>query len=276
MKKIFINGGIGDFFAIVSLMPEDERDSVSHIYYATRAEETIRLFSKTIFKNLKEEVTICTDFTPSESINKNPYLREYVDKFCVLNKQDILRFKCLIAPEELDDVEDFSLQKMIEAKIQKRRKYHNLDIILKIKSKLKALPTPDKFIILHPWSDNQRYKERDFSIKECEAVTEYLEKRRLFGVVINKSNDCWPVKSDYIIDYTNKLNIFHSIDTMKYASGFIGCSSSFSVLAPKLYDINNIVIKAPEAFQYGWWKLYYEPAKFNYFLHTDLNFIKTL
>jgi hypothetical protein len=60
---------------------------------------------------------------------------------------------------------------------------------------------------------------------------------------------------------------------MKRANGFIGCASTWSVFAPKLYDIQNIFIKGVRELKHGWWKFYYEPAKSNYFLHESLDHI---
>lgn len=272
---IFVTAGAGDFLSILGFMTDAEKESVQRIFYATRAEKLIKLLTPKVFPNLKEEITACNEFTPSEELNKNPTQKDLVDKFCVHSKQDLIeRFPLLIPASSMLRAEDFTMMKIAQEAIDGKRKYNPLKEILN--STIVEVDSPYNFpyVFIHPWSDNQRYEERDFSNDECERVVKYLEKKNMYGLVINKSDDAFPVKSEWIIDATNKYTFLESIELLKKAKGgFIGTASVFSVLASKLFFPDSIIIKGSPELRRGWHLFYYAPHKYNYFIHPNLKFL---
>jgi len=130
------------------------------------------------------------------------------------------------------------------------------------------------FVYIHPWSDNQRYEERDFTLEDCKAVVRFCENRKIMGIVINKSKDLFPIKSEYILDHTNNTDLYTSLELIKSCSYFIGCSSSFSVFSAMVLPRDKIFVKASDGVRLSWNKFYYCPHSNTYFLNKNLEFLK--
>ena len=274
--KIFLPCGIGDFWAMMSFVSDREKQGVKEIYWATRARGGIQPFVNLFFPNLEQQIVLCDDFTKSDEINADPQNAELINRFCVHSIDDLFnRFQVKVYPTDRHLIQDWSTSKFATKAVNGQMKYAGLKEITERKfANIDHLCLPSKFYFVTPWSDNQRYPERDLTVKECEAVIRFLENRKTPGVVFNASKDLWPVKSDWIIDLTNKTNMLESVEGIKAACGYLGTSFAFSVIAPKLFLGEDVHIKGPDGLVTHWYKFYYEPYKNNSSIHRSLEFLK--
>ena len=280
--NLFIACGIGDWFAITNKLTKEEIENTEAIYWATRQEKLLRPLANMLFPKLRTHVTVCDTFTESEELNKNPNDIRLINRFCVHSMEDLVNRFPLKAklPEKILDL---NLSKVAHEFKKGMRKYNppdtyiggNLSMLGSIEAdKYLASKGIEEFVFIHPWSDNQRYEDRDFTERDCEAVVSFCERERIVGVVINKSKDMFPIKSSYIIDATNETDLYTSLELIKQAKYFIGCSSSFSVFSAMIMDRKNIFIKASEGVRLAWNEFYYCPHKNTYFLNKNLEFLK--
>lgn len=64
-NSILITGGIGDFITIESFLNDKERNDLETIFYATRAQETIKKIISVLpnYPNLKNHIVLWNDFS---------------------------------------------------------------------------------------------------------------------------------------------------------------------------------------------------------------------
>lgn len=273
--KIFLSCGIGDFFGIVSFMTQEEKLSVTEIYWGTRQHNTLRQFIPIFFPNAINQIVLWDKFTLSEDLNKNPTNINLVRNFCVHSLDDLYKRFPITQAFDRRQIVDYSVQPIAGDAVRGVRKYYGIpELKNRTIADVQHLPLPEKFVFIHPWSDNQRYPERDLSTQECSSITEYLDRNNLTGIVINKSINRFPITSPRILDWTNKTNFIESVELLRRAYGFIGSASSFSVLASKLLSNDFLFIKAPISIVDKWWKFYYAPYKENQICYTSLMALK--
>jgi hypothetical protein len=220
-----------------------------------------------------QQYVLCDDFTKSEEINVDPQNKDLLNRFCVHSLNDLYNRFPIKLNMDITKIKDYSVLTLAHPFVRGERKYHGTKELQVKLAEISGFPLPEKFYFIHPWSDNQRYDERDFTLNECRSVIKFLERRKIKGVVINKSNDPWPVESEWVIDLTNKTDMLESIEILKHAHGFVGSASSFSVLASKFVSQENLVIKTPPSILNYWWKFYYAPYRTNEFCHANLEFL---
>lgn len=272
--NIFLSSGIGDFFGIVSCMTQKERDSVTAISWATRQRKVLQQFVPLFFPNVQNQYVLCDDFTKSEELNTDPMNSNLIDRFCVHSLGDLYNRFPVSCNIDASQIKDYSVQLLANACVKNERFYTGISELKQNLADISHVELPKVFFFIHPWSDNQRYMERDFTLNECRAVVNYLSRIQIPGVIINKSSDMFPIQSKWIIDLTNKTDYFESIEVLKEAQGFIGSSSSFSVLASKFLEQENVIIKAPDSIRNSWYKFYYLPYTTNEFCHKSLMFLR--
>lgn len=282
--NLFIACGIGDWFAITNKLSREEIEGTETIYWATRQEKLLRPLANIFFPNIKNHVTLCDEFTESEELNKNPNDVRLINRFCVHSMSDLLNRFPLKNPLPNEPIVDLNLSKVAHEFKKGIRRYTRPSIYLD--GNLSALGKEfdhqflsrigmegKHFVYIHPWSDNQRYEERDFTLADCEAVVRFCENRQTTGIVINKSKDKFPIESPYIIDATNETDLYTSLELVKQCEYFIGCSSSFSVFSAMVLPRDRIFIKASDGVRLSWDKFYYCPHTNTYFLNKNLEFL---
>lgn len=283
--NLFIACGIGDWFAITNKLSKEEINNTETIYWATRQEKLLRPLANIFFPNLKNHITLCDTFTESEDLNKNPNDVRLINRFCVHSMEDLVNRFPLKNPLPNEPILDLNLSKVAHEFKKGIRKYNPPDIYLGGNLSMLGSIEADQylnskglgekeFVFIHPWSDNQRYEDRDFTERDCEAVVSFCEKRKIPGLVINKSKDLFPIKSEYIIDGTNDTDLYTSLELVKQCKYFIGCSSSFSVFSAMVKDRNEMFVKASDGVRLSWNQFYYSPHRNTYFLNKDLEFLK--
>lgn len=259
--QILLTGGIGDFFAIESLMTESEANSVEHIFYATRQEGTIRELLKgypMIFPNLREQISLFNAFT-----------EPYTDLFSIGNRNKLKSLPLLVNGVDIDSIADFSMIVIGTEFMNGKRSHKGSSFLFHEVVKIKNLLPSRDFVFIHPYSNNAPTNCRDLSQSEWDAVLIYLNRRNLVGLVVNQGNAS-PPSHKSIIDMTNKVNILEAIQILKESRAFIGASSCFSVLAAKIHSPNNLFVKGHNVLKLTWWKPYYMPQITNAFISDDL------
>lgn len=270
---IFTTAGAGDFISITTFVTEEERLSVNRIFYATRAEKLIRQLTPFIFPNLKEEITVCDDFTPSEEINKNPWRPDLVEKFCAHSMQDLITYKfpLKIPLKDFHKAEEWTLKNFFNQVLNKERIYRYPRELMDV-SLTRTEDFPFSYYFIHPWSDNQRYEERDLSFHDCEKLIEFISKRKQYALIVNNSSEEFPIKSDWIIDKNKQYNFLQSIEILKKSRlGFLGTASIFSVIASKKFAAHDMHIKAASTMLNDWYKFYYAPHTKAHFIYQNLD-----
>ena len=105
MRSILLTGGVGDVFAVESLMTDNERESINCIYYATRAyKPCLDLFDK-LPSFPEKQTVIWKDFSRIFAFHNKQHL---TDKLCAYQTnalQDIAR-------KLMEPIEDYSIQKI--------------------------------------------------------------------------------------------------------------------------------------------------------------------
>lgn len=270
-KNVFINGGLGDFIATESVMSDLECLAVENIYWATRNRKFIQeaVPLKKLFPNLKQEIVVYDNWT------------EHGEGLSLINWKHELNFVLKLnydlswIQQELTDLG--APQIVREFHIGKRKFYKSR--IAEFDYEFPAwLTLPEKFVLIHPWSDSLRTPARDFDNNDWKGVLGFLEKHKIKGVVINKSCEV-PEPHPMLIDLSNKLSLPNVFAIAKKASYFMGSASFLHVLMPKLISHDRIFIKS----QYPWlenssftqFKLYHAPVKDKSFqVYPSLEFLK--
>jgi hypothetical protein len=231
--------GLGDFLALCHFISPEERKSIRKIYWATPAMERVKKFVYIVFPNVKEEEILFDEFdSQMPFFNSAAHVQIYLKK-------------------KLGNILDYSIYSLKVEMHHGLRSFHNLDEIYEEKLSNISLDV-NSYVVIHPHSDNSMDPKRDLNGMECRELVDEIEEKGIYGVVINKSRESFPIKSERIVDLTNKLSVYDCIEVLKGAEGFIGCSSVWSVVASKLLS-DNIFIKTHNVFKSGSKNFYYHP-----------------
>ena len=232
-KKILITGGLGDFFVLESHFSKQQRKELDTVYLATRAYQPIIALMKVYYPNVK-----CIPLTTN--FNK---------KFAYYCKGDCDKLKL---PSDWDEVVDWSIAikfKHIQKGLLKLSKSRFL------RKKKIDISLPKRFVVIVNNSPNDmRDKSRLITKVEWQKVLSYLEKKNLYGVVLNVGRGFVP-KHDKVINMTNKTNLFESVQILIRSKGYIGIDSCLSVLAKQL-DLK-CMVKSSNKHLYDYKDVYY-------------------
>lgn len=231
-KNIAILHGLGDFIAVESYLADEECASIEHIYWASHNKEYIQSairFDK-LFPNLKSHEILWDKF------DERHFKVNYKEELILYNK-DINQF--WLTTQVLD-----AGLPTIMTEIEVGWRTYQKSRIAEMEYDLpKDLILPEKFVLIHPWSDTHRTPLRDFNKKDWQGVLKFLELNNLIGVVVNKSVDYPPAHSN-LIDLTNKISIQEVFAIAKKATYFAGCASFLHVLMPRILKPENIFIRS--------------------------------
>lgn len=278
---MLFTGGIGDFITIESFLNEEERNGLETIFYATRAHETIKEIISVLpnYPNLKNHIVLWDDFSRifafhnKEEVFRNLARRNSNSTTSAVDKAKMARWSQL-----LKKVEDMSISRIF-AQIPQRRPYNNSSFLKYCLKDISEFILPghkqfdtklleqneNKYFVICPYSPNDRRNaNRDFNESDWQTVIKILKSKKMFGVVLNIGNDTVPNDS-ILINLSNKTNFIQSIEILKKASGYIGIDSSISVLATKLFNLPNLLVKSQNQHCYINKKVYYAPKdKFDF------------
>lgn len=237
--KILLTCGIGDFIALEGFITFKEAQSVETIYWATRAREAIMLLVPFVFPNVKEHIVV-----------KDTWGEPYRNGFCFESIEDI--------DDMPEDVVDFSIKPMIESIKRGNRRYNSSFLDKKSVASIADLNLPEKYFVVHPYSENARSETRDMTAQEWTTAWRSLCPSGIPIVIINKGSEKLKQYPN-VIDLTDKLDLLQAIEVVRASSGFIGSSSVFSVIAAKFLAPAQLFIKGHTLLknEYSWF--YYAP-----------------
>ena len=252
---VFYTGGIGDILATEAFLSLEQRCRIETIYYAcNKSKVLIELFTgHSGYPNLKKNHVIWDDFS----------------KFwCLWSKggcNKLIQEHKKIVPAAYFDSTDLSIASCFP---KLRNSHYFGSSFLKHKMcDIDAFDLPKSYFVICPYSTDKREKARDFSNRDWAATFSILSNIKSKGVILNTGNDKCPM-SDSLINLTNKTTIKEAIEILKGADGYVGVDSSLSVLAAKLFNYPNLLIKSTNKHLINWKDIYYAP-------HTDFNFIQS-
>lgn len=274
-KGILILHGVGDFIASESYLTDAECNAVETIYWASAHRKFLQPSIKwnELFPNLKNHQILWDDWgTPEQH-------QTLEKRFKIENKHELIFIDKNIDPFWITTaLLDSGVPQICDDIANKRRGYQG-SRIAKMKFDPPAhLNLPDKYVLIHPWSDAHRLTARDFTDEDWEGVLGFLEKNNITGIVTNKSKDYAP-QHPKIIDLTNQTTLQETFALAQRATYFMGCASCLHVFTPKVLPSQNIFIKS----KYPWlakrsreFMFYHAPAteNLNFKVYPSLNFLK--
>lgn len=254
-KKILVTGGVGDFFAIESMMSNDQKEALEAVYYATRSQKIIQslLENHPSFPNLKTHEIVYDDWS---------------SRFCFIN---ILEVRASISnPKILDNVDDWSISRIFSLFHSKYLKYEICSFLSHTFAKVDRFNLPPTYITIAPYSINDKRNPRDFNEQDWKSLTDALIKNNLIGVVLNIGEDPVPNHPN-IINLSNQTSIQESIEILRGSIGFVGIDSCLSVIASKMFNENNIFIKSANQWINQHLSAYYSPRSNLQITHDKIN-----
>ena len=176
MKALF-TGALGDFIGAESFMTEQQKDSVTHVLWATRNRKDIRaaVDLKLIFPNIQEEVVLFDDFgdqrptrpwQPGDSF-MNIHTKIDLNRMCGLGLSD----------HELSEIQDFSLDATLQRIFQGHR-YQTSRFTTNGRSEwsdISRFDLPNRYVVIHPWSDAE-VNGREFDDADWNCIFKFLNK----------------------------------------------------------------------------------------------------
>ena len=257
--------GLGDFIACEAYMTDAECNAIENIYFASSHRQHLEsgIRWNELFPNLKTKQIL---FDGPWKIDAASGLPRNADYKHFLHFVDKTIDPFWISQELLDANTPAFCTDIF---MHKTRKFQRSRIAAMNYDLPKHIGLPEKFVLIHPWSDEFRTHKRDFTDEDWEGVLGCLEKNNIMGVVVNKSRD-YPPQHPQLLDLTNQTTIQETFAMAKASSYFMGCASFLHVFTPRVMPSKNIFIRS--TFKHltsrtGEFILYHAPASL-----TDLNF----
>jgi hypothetical protein len=246
----FISGGIGDVFAVESFLSNEQRETLSTIYYATNKNKFIKnLFDclKYSYPKLQNHINLWEDFSKFWAFYS---LEDYLIKNNNKDKKNI----------DIKSSKDLSIMTVFENIKNGEMTYNGSSFLKEKLTEINHLHTKEDYFIILPYSSDKRIIERDFSNHDWSQTLKILKKNKSKGVVINNEPDAVPDHPD-LINLSHKTQICEAIELLKRSKGFIGIDSWLSVLAAKLFDEPYLQIKSNNVHCHENAAFYYAPHK---------------
>ena len=227
--KAFFSCGVGDFIAIESRMSHYEKESVTEVVFCTRQHEMLErlIRDSNMFPN-------CVKFTSLHNRwwkkPGDPYL------FCVGNKYSINSIpEVNLSSSYIESLEDFSVDHVINDINYKRRELTKSSIVefIKRQNEVDCFTLPERYTVIHPFSNNRQHPERDFDSSDWSVVYSYALNNKTHCVILN-DQDCSIPRSHRLINLSTQTTLYESFKILEGAEAFIGCASVLSVYASRL------------------------------------------
>lgn len=253
-REILLTGAIGDIFAVESFFPDDLRDNLGVIYWATeRGTHTIDLFRKI------------------------PRYRDV--HHVVLTTEGIYRSKeevTMATGHSLQGVEDWSIDRIFP-RVNARKLDYNGSSFLDADAKLGdiwGLELPDRFMVIQgctPSNGDYARSIRDLMPGEWSAIVYRLRAMGLRGVVLDLPGEPLPPDSGSTLIDHRGLGLGQSIEILKHPNcvGYLGIDSCLAALACRRFDpyVEHYLMVRTKNLQYKMNALPYAGV------HPDYNFI---
>lgn len=197
--EILITGGLGDFFAVESVMTDSEKSSVKKIHLATPGAKFILQAIK--YHSCFSCVDVVSHFTPEE------IARHTTSGYCIHSIAEMNQTLKRLGRDELArDVQDFSILRVFPEIRKGKRRYHSHGF---------GFPRTscDLVVDTASHSGDFRISERAFTDEEIGLVKKYAAKRETIFLDVRK--------------HTFEYFVSHVMGCRE----FIGIDSSASVLA---------------------------------------------
>lgn len=254
-SEIFFTGGLGDVIALESFMSNHQREIIETIFYATRKHKNLKLlFSALNLPKLKNHIVTWEDYKFWCFFRKEEYLS-------ILKKQ-----KKEIS-KNLEQSEDWSIYKKFSEINNNIHVYNNSTFI---SNKLTDIHKYNfnNYICVCPYSNDKRQRNRDFNKTDWENALNIIKQKNKKAIILNEINEYIP-ECD-AINLSGKINLLESIEILKKADGYIGIDSCLSVIAAKLFNENDLIIKSQNRHCFDNKHIYYAPHKSFSFLKKTI------
>lgn len=251
MSRILLTCGAGDFIALESFLTLKERCEVTEIFWATRARSLIEQLVPWVFPNVIAQTVV-----------RDTWGDDFQAGFCVHSASEL-------SEGTPTDVVDLNIDKVVTEARAGYRRYRGSSLALAQLASISHLDLPERYFVVHPYSQNARTEDRDLSHDEWALACRLLRAARVPVVVVNQGDDRYK-SFPGVIDLTDKLSFLEALEVTRRASGFIGAASVFSVLAAKNLTEQQLFVKGNPSLKrdYSWF--YYAPHSTNNFVNGDL------
>lgn len=250
-QNIFLTGGVGDVLALESFMSDEQRMLISTICYATNKQSIIETLFRALpnFICLQQHIIVYNDFSHFWCFAKKSECERYVGRGNL----------------DFNESDDWGIMEKFPLINMGLMKYNQSSFLNYHLADLNGFQIPPNFMAICPYSTDKRIHSRDFDDRDWAVVIYKLIKSNMRGIVLNTGNEYVP-ENPVIINLSNKTTILEAIEILKRAKGYIGIDSSLSVLAAKLFDYPQLIIKSQNDHCYNNKHIYYAPK-------TDFNFL---
>jgi len=242
--SIFLSGGIGDIFAIDSLLTNEIKKDIKTIYYGTK--------HASIFQKLLQKV-------PEYDIKNH---------FVVWNESFIYKSEYSLTDIGFLESTDFGIFAIFPQVLSGHLHYNKSSWLMHKLCEIKV-DLPEDYIVICPYTGNKSGAIRNFTDADWRETLNFLEKRNIKGVILNEIFDGPIPNHPNLIDYSSQTDILESIEILKKAKYYIGIDSCLSVLAAKLFSADHIAIKVIAKHPVNWKRVYWAP-------HVEFPFLKSI
>ena len=254
-EKLLITGGLGDFLAVDSFFSKEQKSKIKKIILASRAANYIKtLFNEKnhYYKNLKKVQILDYNFHKQPSFHGKEEARE----------------KIKMSKSFWENVYDGSISNIFKIIRAKKFRYQESSF-LDYNISIKKFNLPSNYILILPFSTNQVNDFRNFDDDDWKFIESYLRFNNKIGVCVGTENKKIP-DNKYLINLIKQTSTLESIEILKKSNGYIGIDSWISVLAPKLFNKNNVYIKSNSKHCYRFSSIYFKPFKNNSCIFNSL------
>lgn len=245
--KILLTGGLGDLFAIEAGWTDEFRSQIREIYWATSRSKAFQsIFDRLPNYNIQRHVELWDDWTQLPAFYNKRHVSDHV--VC-----------------SIDDVEDWSIG--VAWKNPANPEPDSSVLRYKV-AEIRPGLVPDDFAVIVPtttWNEQAHRQTRDFCRADWLGVIRRLEREDRHGIILNTGDKTAP-DHPLLTDLSGETTLAESIEILKRANGYYGIDSALSVLAAKLFDRENLWIRARNPHVYKCLKRYYAP-------HRDYPFV---
>lgn len=222
-KITLMNGGLGDFIAIESLMSESEKNNFDVIYHIGYRPSMCKPF-------------ICAFGKPNDYRYFWHCLNNRAITTSIQNKlKKISKSIKIIKPLFVEDV--FKQHK------DNKRHYTSSMITNNVFADISKFNLPLQYVVINPFSINpaENFTDRKFTICQWEVILRILNELHLTGIVIGKN--CLNYIGENIINLSNQTTFEEALEICKNGNSYLGIDSVFSVVAPKIMRKNRVWIQ---------------------------------
>ncbi len=256
---ILVTGGLGDVMTIESYLTDDQRRNLKGVYYATRQAAAARKMFEAIPSYRRvEHVVVWEDFS------------KFFAFYSKAEVEDRLKKSKVALPKNWWAVQDHSIAAVFPLVNSGTVTYNGSSLLTQPVADLTEKQLPADYVAVCPYTINdKRSASRDFDQKDWDRLIKHIESKGTTGVVVNQGTDPVPTHPR-IMDLSNRTTLAEAVEVIKQAKGYFGIDSAFSVLAAKLFDPPDIVVKTRNPFLLSYKHVYYAPKKAYGFIRERL------